>query len=179
MKVAFLDRDGTIIVEPPNMRLTEESGAVLFPDTIEALKMLTNAGIAIVIITNQAGIAEGLIDNKDFDRLNNHVIELLKPSGVRVLKTFMCPHVGDDNCDCRKPSPKMILDASKEFGIELENSFMVGDRLSDVRAGINAGTRTILVKTGVEDVESQEASFTAQNLLEAAQYIVEHQSGTI
>lgn len=174
MKAVFLDRDGTIIVEPPGERLVKEEDTELFPDTIEALNLLHKNGFAIVIITNQAGIAEGLINIEKFHELNGLVLEMIKPSGVEVLGTFICPHVAADNCDCRKPRPKMILDAAKEFDIDLKSSYMVGDRLGDIGAGMNAGAKTILVKTAAVPVTSDDATFTAQNLLEAAQFIISH-----
>lgn len=173
-KVAFIDRDGTLIVEPPGERLIREEDAKLFSDDIEALKLLAEKEIPIVIITNQVAIAEGTITVSDFWRLNDSVIEKMKPSGVKILKTYFCPHGPNDNCVCRKPKPKMLLDAAVDFNIDLANSYMIGDRLSDIGAGVSAGTKTILVKTGLHPVSSDEATFTAGNLLEAAKYIVEH-----
>jgi histidinol-phosphate phosphatase family protein len=114
MNIIFLDRDGTIIRDPEDERVTSEEKIELFPDTIEALTYLAKHNFSVVLITNQAGISEGRITAEDFDRINNKVIELLKPSGVKILKTYMCSHGPDDKCDCRKPSPKMILEALKE-----------------------------------------------------------------
>jgi histidinol-phosphate phosphatase family protein len=84
---------------------------------------------------------------------------------------LFCPHAENDDCECRKPKPKLLLDAAKEFGIDLLESWMIGDRASDVMTGVNAGVKTILVKTGVPTVESDKATFTAPSLLEAVQYI--------
>jgi D-glycero-D-manno-heptose 1,7-bisphosphate phosphatase len=172
MKAVFLDRDGTVIPDPPDERVDTIEEVQLFPDSIEALKLLADNGFNAIFITNQAGIAEGLLNEQDFERLNNAVLERLKPSGLKFLKTFMCPHSPNDNCECRKPSPKMILDAAKEFGVDLSNSYMIGDRPSDIMAGVNAGTKTILVKTANVPVSSEEATYTAPNLLDAAKYVV-------
>lgn len=173
-KVVFLDRDGTLIFEPPGERLIHEEDEKLFPDDIEALKLLSEHNIPIVIITNQAAIAEGTISVTDFHHLNDGIIEKLKPSGVSILKTYFCPHGPNDNCECRKPKPKMLFDAADEFDIDLKNSYMIGDRLSDIEAGINAGTKTILVKTGLYPVTSDMATLMAEDLLEAIEYIVAH-----
>lgn len=172
MKIVFLDRDGTMLVDPVDERVDTDEELVLFPDSIEAMKHLADNDFAVIIITNQAGIGEGLLDVEGFNRLHNKFIDLLNSSGVKILKTYMCPHNPTDGCDCRKPSPKMLLNAAKEFDIDLKNTYMVGDRYSDILAGVNAGTKTILVKTGNVDVEAPEATYTAPNLLDAVRYIV-------
>ena len=147
MKAVFLDRDGTVIVDPLDERVDTEAKITLFPDSIEALKYLADHDFGVIFITNQAGISEGRISLEDFDRINGKVLEMLAESDVKVLKTFVCPHGPTDNCVCRKPQPKMILDAAQEFNINLADTYMVGDRMSDITAGSNAGTKTILVKT--------------------------------
>ncbi len=174
MKVVFLDRDGTLIVEPPHERLVFEKDAKLFPDAIDALTLLAKNNIPVIMVTNQAGIAEGVLTTENFLELNDDIIEMIKASGVSFLKTYYCPHGRSAGCECRKPKPKMILDAANEFNVDLSNSYMVGDNLRDIEAGINAGTKTVLVKTGIRDVVSDDATYTADNLLEAAKYIVAH-----
>ncbi|HVV66594.1 MAG TPA: HAD family hydrolase [Candidatus Saccharimonadales bacterium] len=174
MKAVFLDRDGTIIVEPPRKRLTRAEDISLFPDTIEALKVLQDAGFALVVVTNQSGISEGLVDFKQFTALEKAVEAKLSAGGVPIRKVYVCPHRAADACECRKPKPKLLLDAAKELDIDLPAAFMVGDRQSDIQAGINAGTKTILVKTGEETVTVPEATYTATDLLDAARYIVAH-----
>ncbi|HEX4774605.1 MAG TPA: HAD family hydrolase [Candidatus Saccharimonadales bacterium] len=171
MKAVFLDRDGTIIVDPPDERVDTEEKIQLFPQTIEALKLLASLDYGVIIITNQAGIAEGRITEADFQRIDDKVLEMLQPSGITILKTYVCPHGPDDSCDCRKPKPTMILQAAKDFDVELTQSWMIGDNQSDIMAGVNAGTKTVLVKTANKPVESPEADYTAINLLEAIQYI--------
>ncbi len=170
-KILFMDRDGTVIVDPEDERVDREDKIKLFPDIIEALKYLADNNFSIILITNQAGVAEGRINLQDFDRINNKVIEMLAPSGVKFLKTYVCPHSPDDKCECRKPKPAMILEAIKEFHIDLSKSYMIGDRESDIFAGINAGVKTILVKTANKPVEVKEATYTAPTLLDAVKYI--------
>ena len=174
MKAVFLDRDGTITVGTPTYeRVDSISKVELLPNTLEALKLLVTLDYGVFFVTNQAGLAEGLITLDQFNEINNKVLELIAPSGITILKTYLCPHGDGATCDCRKPKPKLLQDAAKEFGVDLAESWMIGDRLSDVMTGVNAGTNSILVKTGVPTVESDEAVFTAPSLLEAVQYIAE------
>lgn len=163
-----------MIVEPPAERLTSLDGLRFFDDTMAALRLLQDNGFALIMVTNQAGVGEGLITLEQFYELEAGVEAELSKSGITFEKVFVCPHAANDDCDCRKPKPKLILDAAQAFDVDLASSFMVGDNLSDIEAGINAGTKTILVETGVHDVTAPQATFIAKHLLEAAQYIVEH-----
>jgi D-glycero-D-manno-heptose 1,7-bisphosphate phosphatase len=172
MNIVLLDRDGTVIVDPPDERVDKEEKIELFPDTLESLKYLAINNFAVIFVTNQAGISEGRINEEDFERIHSKVLEKFASTGVTILKTYMCPHEPDDGCDCRKPKPTMLLQAAKEFDIYLPNAFMVGDRQGDVMAGVNAGTKTILVETANTPVTSIEATYTAPNLLDAVKYIV-------
>jgi D-glycero-D-manno-heptose 1,7-bisphosphate phosphatase len=174
MNAVFLDRDGTIIFDPPDERVDRKDKIKLFPYSIEALKLLSTLDYGVILITNQAGIAEGRLDEAEFGEINGEVIKLLETSGVKILKTYMCPHIASDNCDCRKPKPKMILDAARDFNIDLSSSYMIGDHQSDITAGLRAGARTILVKTANKPEDSDDATYTAPNLLDAIQYIASH-----
>lgn len=172
MKVILLDRDGTVIRDPEDERVDTEEKIELFPDSIEALKYLAANEFSVILITNQAGISEGRISREDFERINSKVLEMLSPSGVNILKSYLCPHGPDDKCECRKPKPTMILEALSEFGLNAEELFMVGDRESDIMAGVNAGTKTILVKTANVPVTAEQATYTAPNLLDAVKFAV-------
>lgn len=150
----------------------------LFPDTIEAMRQLAKLDFGVIIVTNQAGIAEGRLTEAGFWKIQDAVIGMLAPSGIKVLGTYFCPHAPEDNCVCRKPNPSMLLQAAKDFKIDLAESYMVGDNESDILAGINAGTKTILVQTANTPVTSPEATRTAANLLQAIQYIASEPSST-
>lgn len=172
MKAVFLDRDGTITVGTPTIeRVDSIEKVALLPGVLDALKKLAGLEYGVFIVTNQMSIFENRITIEKFHEINNHILELIKPSGVKIIKTYFCPHGPESGCACYKPKPGMLLDAAKEWDIDLANSFMVGDRPSDVMTGVNAGTKTILVKTGVPTVEAPEADFVAKNLLEAVEYI--------
>ena len=172
MKVVFFDRDGTIIVEPPDTYNVTLGNLELFPDSLAAFKLLAEKGYNVVLVTNQKGIGDGTISMEEYESVNKKVIELLKPTGINILKTYLCPHTPEDNCDCRKPSPKMLNEAAKEFEVDLKKSFMVGDRMTDIEAGQAAGAQSILVRTGNFDVEPNKADYTTSNILDAVKYIV-------
>jgi histidinol-phosphate phosphatase family protein len=171
----FLDRDGTVTVGVPTYERVDSLDKVkLLPNTLEALKLLAALDYLVFFITNQAGLAEGLITWDDFNEINDKVLNLIADTGIKVSKTYVCPHGEDNNCDCRKPKPKLLFDAAKEYGLDLASSWMIGDRPSDVMTGVNAGTKTVLVKSGVPTVECEQATVTLPSLLEAVQYIAAH-----
>jgi histidinol-phosphate phosphatase family protein len=172
MNAVFLDRDGTVTVGTPTYdRVDKLEKVQLLPHSITALKELAKMDYAVFFVTNQAGIAEGRLSWDDFQNINNKVLEFIAETGIKIIKTLVCPHGEHDDCECRKPKPKLLVDASKEYDIDLHASWMIGDRPSDVQTGVNAGTKTILVKTGDPDVESDVATYTANNLLDAVLYI--------
>ena len=177
MDVVLLDRDGTIIVDPDDFRVDSIDKIQLFPDTIEALKYLADHGFAAVIITNQAGIAEGRITEADFWRINDEVLKRIETSGLRILKTYMNGEgPGPNATPWRKPGPKMLIQAATDFNLDLSKTYMVGDKATDVQAAINAGCKGgVLVKTATgENVVSAAAAFVAPNLPDAAAYVVDH-----
>lgn len=175
MKVVLLDRDGTVIVDPPDLRVDTVEKIELFPDSIEALKCLADNDFAIVFVTNQAGIEEGRLTEDEFWHIHSEVLRQLEPSGVKVLKTYMNGEKSKpDATEWRKPGPKMLLQAAEDLDIDLSQVYMVGDNQSDITAGIRAGCKGgVLVKTATGvDVVSPDAVYAAQNLTEAVTYIV-------
>jgi D-glycero-D-manno-heptose 1,7-bisphosphate phosphatase len=175
MKAVFLDRDGTVTVGTPTYERVDSLEKVeLLPNSIAALRLLASLDYGAFIVTNQAGLSEGLITQAEFDAINNKVLSLIAPSGIKILKTYLCPHTEQDNCECRKPKPKLLFDAAKEYDVDLKDSWIIGDRPSDVMTGVHAGTRSILVRTGVPTVTSDAATAIVPSLLEAVRYISEH-----
>ncbi len=174
MKAIFLDRDGTINAGIPKYERVDSIDKVeILPRSIEGLSKLAELDYMIFFVTNQAGLAESLISRDDFDDINNEVLKQIASSGITVVKTYVCPHGDGSTCECQKPKPGLLLQAAAEYDIDLSASWMIGDRLTDIHTGINAGTKTILVQTG-SILESSEATFVAADLLEAAKYIVNH-----
>jgi histidinol-phosphate phosphatase family protein len=175
MKVVFLDRDGTVIVDPQDERVDRLEKIVLFPDSIKALKYLADNDFAVVFITNQAGIAEGRISEDGFWRIHNEVLRQLEPSGVKVLKTYMNGEAaGPDSTEWRKPGPKMLLQASEDLSLDLANIYMVGDSESDIYAAINARCKGgVLVETATNrKAVAQDAVYCAANLMDAVKFVV-------
>jgi len=171
MRAIFLDRDGTINAGVPKYERVDSIYKVeLLPNTIEGLKILSQLDYEFFFVTNQAGLAEGIISREDFEEINNEVLLQIKPSGIEIKETFVCPHGEGSQCNCRKPKPGLLNDAAEKYDIDLSKSWMIGDRLTDIHTGINAGTKTILVQTG-SIKESSDATFVAADLLEAAKYI--------
>lgn len=148
----FLDRDGTIIREYGHF--WEPSKIQLIPGASGAIHRLKAAGFLAVLATNQGGIARGLFTEKQFWVGERRLEELLAEGGVKLDAVHFCPHHPTEGeppyrgpCECRKPKPGMLLQAARECGIDLPRSYMVGDSIVDVGAGIAAGVRTIRVDT--------------------------------
>jgi D-glycero-D-manno-heptose 1,7-bisphosphate phosphatase len=174
LKVVFSDRDGTLTLPPSDRRVDSPEKLELYPDTLDALGHLAAHDFAIIIVTNQTGIAEGRMSRDTYADIEERLLELLEPSGAQVLKTYTCPHSRADGCACRKPKPAMLLEAASEFGVTLEDSYMIGDRRDDIELGISAGVRPILVETGTQVDDTSGAIFVAATLMDAAKYIVAH-----
>ena len=166
-KAVLLDRDGVIVEDIGYHHKIEDFK--LMPNAIEGLKLLKN--YLLIIITNQSGIGRGYYTMKDFEKFNNHLIQELKKHNIKVEKTYVCPHKPEDNCQCRKPSSKLIKDAAKEFDIDLEGSFAIGDRENDIEFGKNGNCRTILI-SNKEIKNKTKADYTAKDLLDAARWIL-------
>ena len=145
MRAIFLDRDGTINIEPSDEVVDEKNKIRLFPETIEALSQLAQKNYQIFIVTNQIGIAKGQLSDEQFHEINNEILNRLSPSGIKIEKTYYCPHAVEDNCDCRKPKTGMIKQAMANYEIDLPNSYVIGERETDVQLGKNVGAKTILV----------------------------------
>ena len=158
-KVIFLDRDGTINVEKDYIYKSED--LVFEEGTIEALKTFKNLGYILIVVSNQSGIARGYFTEEDLNIFNNNMNEILKKNGVEITEFYCCPHHPDGigkykkNCECRKPNNKMIEDAIKKYNIAREKSYMIGDKTSDIGAGLKSNLKTVLVKTGygLKDME--------------------------
>lgn len=136
-KAVFLDRDGTIIID--RGYLSDPDGIELIPDAVDALEKLQEAGFQLVIISNQSAIGRGMCSKSDVEAVNTRMCEVFEEYGIKFDEIVYCPHTPEDVCDCRKPEPKMILDVAERLSIDLKESAMVGDKMSDVNAGVAAG----------------------------------------
>lgn len=148
-KALFLDRDGVINKEKNYLYKIEDFEFI--DGVFETCRHFQDLGYLIIIITNQAGIARGKYSKQDFEKLTEWMVEEFKSKNIDIAKVFYCPHHPDfsGECECRKPKPGMILQAKREFNINLKNSILVGDKNSDIEAGIRAGVGSnFLITTG-------------------------------
>ncbi|MGL4358647.1 MAG: D-glycero-beta-D-manno-heptose 1,7-bisphosphate 7-phosphatase [Cetobacterium sp.] len=152
-KVIFLDRDGTINVEKSYLHKWEDFE--FEKNAIEGLKKLKDLGYEFIVVTNQSGIGRGYYTEEDLVTLNNQMTKKLKEFGIEILECFYCPHHPEKgigkykvDCNCRKPNPGMLLEGIKKYDVDIENSFMIGDKKGDLEAGKKAGLKSILVLTG-------------------------------
>lgn len=146
-RAVFLDRDGTLIEE--KVYLADPDKVVIFPGTGPALRRLMDAGFLLFIVTNQSGIGRGYYTVDDMHRVNARLGELLARDGVHFGKIYFAPEAPEQPSRGRKPSPQFLFDARDEFGVDLSQSHMIGDKLIDLECGWNAGVKqSILVRTG-------------------------------
>lgn len=151
----FVDRDGTLIVE--REYLADPTGVHLVPGAVQALAALRAAGFAVVVVTNQSGIARGLYRLEDYQAVARRLDLVLAEAGVPVDGTWYCPHHPDYTgpCGCRKPGVGMYVAAAADLGLDLQASWYVGDKITDVLPALELGGRGILVRSGYgRDLES-------------------------
>ncbi|MDQ6662666.1 MAG: D-glycero-beta-D-manno-heptose 1,7-bisphosphate 7-phosphatase [Chloroflexota bacterium] len=174
----FLDRDGVINENRADYVKSWQEFRFL-PGSRETIAALTQAGHRIVICTNQAGIARGHISVETVEDIHRRMLAGITECGGAIEKIYYCPHGKDENCDCRKPRPGMLLRARDELGIDLNDAIFIGDSITDIRAGLAAGVRGVLVLTGLGWEQfcnhHHEANGTfriMQNLNHASEYIL-------
>jgi len=144
----FLDRDGVINVDSPDYIKSWEAFHFI-PKSVEAIARLTRAGVAVIVITNQSAVNRGMISQQELETMHRRMCRTVADSGGRITDIFFCPHRPDENCDCRKPRPGMILAAQDRYSLDLASAVMVGDSAKDILAGQAAGCgATVLVQTG-------------------------------
>jgi histidinol-phosphate phosphatase family protein len=177
-RAVFIDRDGTMAKDVHYCRRPEDFE--LLPDTAKAIKLLNQHGFKVIVITNQSGIARGYFTEDMLAKIHDKMENELTKEGAWVDAIYYCPHHPDDNCDCRKPKPKLALQAAKEHNIELEGSFVVGDLQMDVNLGKAIGCKTILIGTAPPmNVEAAKPDIVVSDLLKAAQTILTNQGGQL
>jgi len=143
-KAVFLDRDGVINIDKSYVYKIEDFE---FTEGIfEVLKTLQDRGYKLFIVTNQSGIGRGYYSEDDFQKLMEYVLKEFEKRDIHIQKVYHCPHYPKNICDCRKPKPGMLLKAKEEFDIDMQNSWMIGDKKSDVEVGKNAGVgKTVFI----------------------------------
>ena len=148
-KAVFFDRDGVINKEKKDY-VKSISDLEIFPDIIEPIKHLRDSGFLVIVITNQSAINRGLTTHEKINEIHDEIQSFLMSNATLIDGFYYCPHRPDENCVCRKPKPGLILKAAKEWKIDLESSWMIGDSDSDMRAAHAAGCKSFKIKDNTE-----------------------------
>jgi len=170
----FLDRDGVIIQNRPNY-VRSWVDVDIFPQALRALSKLRVLSYEVMIVTNQSAVGRGIISLKEAERINQILINEIRGVGAEIGGIYMCPHAPEEGCVCRKPKPGLILEAAAEHSLDLKRSVLIGDALSDLKAGRAAGiseVALVLTGRGENQVQTEEAELlkpfpTYANLEEA------------
>ena len=181
----FLDRDGTLIEEAGYLDRIER--LTFFPFSVDAVRLLNRSGLPVVVVSNQSGVARGLVREAFVAETHQVMAERLAAGGARVDAFYYCPHHPDGaieafrrRCDCRKPQPGLFRRAAADLDLDLARSFVVGDRWLDVEAAASISAKSVLVRTGYGRAAEAEprpgvtADRVADNLIEAVSWILRH-----
>ena len=172
-KAVFLDRDGVINVEKDYLYKIEDFE---FMDGLfDSLRYLQELGYKLFIITNQSGIARNYYKIEDFNHLTSWMLSEFEKNGIKISQVELCPHGPNDNCTCRKPKTEMIENILKNFSLDLEKSWLIGDKSSDIKCAKNANIKnTIQVKSGHHfDEKKSEADFICESIKDIKEIIKE------
>jgi len=173
-KAVFLDRDGTIARDVPYCSRPEDFD--LLPGAADGIRLLNQHGFKAVVVTNQSGIARGYFTEEMLAKIHHKMRRELAKSGAHVDAVYYCPHHPDDNCECRKPKPKMLLQAAADLNIDLQKSYVIGDKDMDIEMGQNAGCKTILIAEENKESETGKQvpcpDYVASSISNAAQWII-------
>jgi len=180
-KAVFLDRDGTIIEDVGY--LNNPNDIKFIPGSIEAIKQLNKTGYKVIVITNQSGVARGLIAEDMLQTIDKTMQKHILSGGAHLDAIYYCPHHPEHGvypykqaCECRKPHPGLIKRARRDLNIDLSQAFMIGDKVSDIEAGKRAGTKTIFVTTGRGPEEKpklkEKPDHIAENLNQAVDWLL-------
>lgn len=160
-KAIFLDRDGVINVDKSYVHKIEDFE---FCDGVfDALKHFQNLGFLLIVVTNQSGIGRGYYSEEDFQKLTSWMVREFQNQGIAISQVYHCPHVPSENCTCRKPKAGMFEKAFKDFDIDTKNSWMIGDKPSDIQAGKNAGIPNTVF---ISKAKCKEAKYSVKTLFD-------------
>ena len=168
MKVIFVDRDDTIIINKDY--LDTPDGIDLLPNAVKGLKALMDKGYTLIMITNQSGINRGYFTLETLNAIHARLAEILAEDGVKFEKIYFCPHRPDEHCHCRKPATGMLEAACRDYDIDLEHSAMIGDSAGDMKMANSFGVKAIQVTYGIRDA-LPESDIVCTDILEAADYL--------
>jgi D-glycero-D-manno-heptose 1,7-bisphosphate phosphatase len=179
-KFVALDRDGTIIIERQYLSAPEQ--VELLPGAGAGLRAMREAGLGLVVVTNQSAVGRGYFDLARLEAIHDRLRELLAAEGVELAGIYLCPHTPEEGCRCRKPLPTLLEQAARELGFDCRECFVIGDKPSDIEMGRAAGATTLLVRTGYgaehETAGTVAPDHVADDLLQAAAIVERWSAGT-
>lgn len=184
LRAVFLDRDGVINVNrADNVRTWEEF--IFENGSLEALARLGATDFRVIVISNQSGIGRGQMTQETVEEIHRRMSDETARAGGRIHRVYYCPHLVEDRCMCRKPSPEMVLRGRDEYSLDLASSYLIGDWVDDIRAARNAGVTPLLVQTGrgqraLQEMQTLEIPLPEvfENLREAVNWILEKELAT-
>lgn len=174
----FIDRDGVINKNPREHHYIVDWDEFIFlPRVKEAIKLLNKACIPVIVITNQAGISKGIFTTDHLEKLHVKMKTELEEYEAHIQEIYYCPHKDEDKCKCRKPNTDLLHKAAKRHKIDLAKSYFVGDSVTDIQAGRNAGCKTVFIKRGrdtseIRGFKTHNPSHIAEDLHEAVEWIL-------
>jgi D-glycero-D-manno-heptose 1,7-bisphosphate phosphatase len=168
-RAIFLDRDGTIVRDAGYLR--DETAIEPLSGALAGLRELSAAGWLLIVVTNQSGVGRGLISIAEMLNVKQAFEMMMQRSGAFLAATYCCVHAPEENCACRKPSASLFFQAARENSVDLRQSWMIGDRESDIAAGKNAGCSTIWLRNNVHSVDPALPDFIAADWIEIVRII--------
>ena len=177
-RAVILDRDGTVVVDRDY--LDDPDQLQFLPGALEGLRLLRERGHPIVVVTNQSGVGRGRFSLARLQQIHARLLQMVRAGGAAIDALYYCPHRPEDDCDCRKPKPLLLLQAAAELGFEPAAAVVIGDKSSDVQLGHNVGALTMLVsETGrARDGTDTQADYVIHDLIEAARLLADPQLAT-
>ncbi len=176
-KAVFLDRDGTIMFDPGY--ISDPGKVEIFGEDVPALKALKEAGYLLIIITNQSGIGRGYFSADDLQKVNLRMCVLFEEKGVWFDGIYVCPHIDENKCTCRKPQPGLIFRAAREHDIDIPFSYVIGNSRSDVMAGVAAGCRLNFLLGAEKGSLSKNGILSVGSIEDAAEIILGLDEGSV
>jgi D-glycero-D-manno-heptose 1,7-bisphosphate phosphatase len=182
MRMLFIDRDGVINKDPGGWTktgyVTDWKDFHFIPGTLQALKILKERGIKVIVASNQGGVNKGLYTKSELSKVNSSMLKEVEKAGGAIEEVFYCVHRDEDNCECRKPKPGMLEMASKKYKINPKTTYFIGDAKTDIMAGKKAGCGSILVLSGKSSSENiglweEKPDYVFADLLEAVKFLTE------
>jgi imidazoleglycerol-phosphate dehydratase / histidinol-phosphatase len=170
MKVIFLDRDGTIIVEPPDEQIDTLEKLEIIPGVIQGLRLLQNCGYTLAMVSNQDNLGSAAYPQKSYDLVQRKLMGLLNGEGIQFAGVFVCSHGSKDGCTCRKPKTGLVDEFIRKNNVDLSHSFVFGDRETDVQLAKNIGCKSVRLTSDT----STKSDFRTDNFLEACKFMARH-----